>query len=309
MLKLESRADLQRLIDDEIEESLTLEYKDSSSLAKESKARDELCKDVSAFANSAGGQIVYGITEQDRKPIEIDSGSELTREWIEQVLDSNVQPRIEGLIITPVRISGRRHVYVVTVPQALVRAPHQARDKKYYKRQNFQSVPMEDYEIRDALRRATTPELFLSLSLVRGDNAPIEFGYEENTSKPVVLSVAIGNRARQPAFHTIVQLGFHRSIVIFSTGQFQASTRNRDDLRWFLRRISTPPDLPIFQEADMELTRGDLQLGFDFRLASGTAIHKLRIATLVQTPGQTFEGDWLLQVEGQHLRLLRAAVR
>jgi hypothetical protein len=34
------------------------------------------------------------------------------------------------------------------------RAPHQAPDKRYYKRQNFQSSPMEDYEVRDTLRRA-----------------------------------------------------------------------------------------------------------------------------------------------------------
>src|SRR5262245_21148346 len=101
MLKLETKADLQGLIDDEIQESLTLEYKASAALAKDSRARDELCKDISALANSAGGQIVYGIEEEDRKPKKIDGGSDLTREWIEQVIDSKVQPRIEGLTITP----------------------------------------------------------------------------------------------------------------------------------------------------------------------------------------------------------------
>jgi predicted HTH transcriptional regulator len=64
MLKLTTRDDLQRLIDDEIQESLTLDYKASPALAKDSKSRDELCKDVSAFANSAGGQIIYGIEEK-----------------------------------------------------------------------------------------------------------------------------------------------------------------------------------------------------------------------------------------------------
>jgi predicted HTH transcriptional regulator len=60
----------------------TLDYKSSGALAKDSKSRDELCKDVSAFANSAGGQIVYGIDEKNKK---LDGGSALTREWIEQV--------------------------------------------------------------------------------------------------------------------------------------------------------------------------------------------------------------------------------
>ena len=154
MLKIETRADLQRLIDDEIQESLTLDYKDSRALAKDSKSRDELCKDVSAFANSAGGQIVYGIEEKDHKPVAIDGGSELTREWIEQVIDSNVQPRIEGLIIAPIQLD-RAHGYVLTIPQAETYAPHQAADHKYYYRQNFQSVPMEDYQVRDVFRRVT----------------------------------------------------------------------------------------------------------------------------------------------------------
>src|SRR3989442_7947324 len=42
--------------------------------------------------------------------------------------------------------------------QATTNAPHQAPDNKYYYRQNFQSVPMEDYQVRDTMRRATTPE-------------------------------------------------------------------------------------------------------------------------------------------------------
>jgi hypothetical protein len=51
----------------------------------DSTKRDELCKDASALANSAGGQIVYGIEEKDHKPVRVDEGTQITREWIEQV--------------------------------------------------------------------------------------------------------------------------------------------------------------------------------------------------------------------------------
>lgn len=75
MLKLESKADLDRLISEGITESLTLDYKGSPALAKDSKSRDELCKDVSAFANSAGGQIVYGVEEDRNVPSKVDEWS------------------------------------------------------------------------------------------------------------------------------------------------------------------------------------------------------------------------------------------
>jgi hypothetical protein len=153
MLKLASKADLQRLVDDGILESLTLEYKQSLSLAKNNRVRDELCKNVSAFANSAGGQIIYGISEQNQKPQALDSGvpnNKITKQWIEQTIDSHVQPRIEGLIITSIPFDADHTGYVITIPKASARTPHQAPDKKYYKRQNLQTVPMEGYEIRNA---------------------------------------------------------------------------------------------------------------------------------------------------------------
>jgi predicted HTH transcriptional regulator len=84
-IKLETKSDLDKIVADGVEESLTLEYKASASLARESKKIDELCKDVSAMANAAGGQIIYGIPEKNHKPLPVDAGSEssaIDREWI-----------------------------------------------------------------------------------------------------------------------------------------------------------------------------------------------------------------------------------
>ena len=98
MLKLDTKADLENLIAEGITESLTLEYKGSPALAKDSKSRDELCKDVSAFANSAGGQIVYGIEEDKNVPTKLDEGADpsITKEWIEQILDSRSSRVLKG---------------------------------------------------------------------------------------------------------------------------------------------------------------------------------------------------------------------
>jgi len=61
-MKFESVADLEQLIRDAVPESLTLEYKRSDALSKENGKVNELCKDVSAFANSLGGLLIYGIS-------------------------------------------------------------------------------------------------------------------------------------------------------------------------------------------------------------------------------------------------------
>ena len=74
--KFEDRADFQKMVDAELEETLTLEYKASPALKRESDQIRELCKDVSAMANSAGGQVIYGIEEDKKthKPSKVDDG-------------------------------------------------------------------------------------------------------------------------------------------------------------------------------------------------------------------------------------------
>src|SRR5260370_17938535 len=305
MLKLATPADLQRLIDDEIQESLTLDYKASPSLAKDSRSRDELCKDVSAFANSAGGQIIYGIEEKDRKPTKIDAGSDLTREWIEQVIDSNVQPRIEGLVITPIPV-GKSHAYVIAIPQASGRAPHQAPDKKYYKRQNFQSIAMEDYEIRDALRRATTPELYIELSLPMGNMAQVEFAHQSETSKPITLNVTVRNRSTQPAYYALVQVGIDTDLPFYTSTDFISMPKTGNDQYWLGHQFMSPPGLPIFKEIDQDAAHR-LSLTFAYQSSMLGGERTFHLTTSVQTPGYATTENWVIHHRANILRLRPAA--
>ena len=311
MLKLETKSDLDRLLEEDIQESLTLDYKDARALEKTDQKRNELCKDVSAFANSAGGQIIYGIQEDGHHPVRVQDAdavnpADISREWVEQVIDSNVQPRIQNLRIHPIHVALGRVAYVITIPQATTNAPHQAPDNKYYYRQNFQSVSMEDYQVRDTMRRTTTPELYVRLSLPRG--AGIEFAYQSEMSKPIILNALVGNRSAQPAFHTFVQLGIDTDISILSNGDFTpvGERTDADDVpqNWLMRRISTPPEPPIFKEADFDLIRSSMSLALGFHSQLLTRDHWFRITTLVQTPGYSASKHWTILQQGQHLQLL-----
>lgn len=142
------------------QESLTLDYKASAALKNQDKEKNDLAKDVSAFANSAGGVLLYGMLENKHVPIAVDSGVDrnaITKEWLESIIKSYIHPLVDGLLIKQIDLTGKGQsqvAYAIGVPQATSHAPHQAKDHKYYKRSNFESKPMEDYEVRDAMRRS-----------------------------------------------------------------------------------------------------------------------------------------------------------
>jgi len=78
-------ASIRELIASQVQESLTLDYKSCGSLARTDAKKREISKDVSAFANSAGGTIVYGVVEDKHVPTEIDVGylpTDISKEWL-----------------------------------------------------------------------------------------------------------------------------------------------------------------------------------------------------------------------------------
>ena len=159
---------LNSLIKNKVEENLNLDYKAAGSLGKQNNKTTEISKDVSAFANSDGGIIIYGIKEDKvnkHLPEKIDpiNRKEFTKEWLEQIIQDKIRPRISDFKIHPIRINNEQVVYIVDINKS--NTAHQAFDKKYYKRYNFQSTPMYDYEIRDILNRAKNPEIELDFEL------------------------------------------------------------------------------------------------------------------------------------------------
>lgn len=164
--------DLKKLIDNQIEESTTLEYKSSFAMQK-SSWRDELAKDVSAMANSNGGTIFYGIREKEGNnghaipdkliPIE---NSEMSKDRLSQLLSSNIQPVIEGIEITYIPFDEHSGFYVVSVPKG--RTAHQNRlTHIYYMRRNSTVEAMEDFAIRDIMNRIKTPIIDVEFTLVK----------------------------------------------------------------------------------------------------------------------------------------------
>lgn len=137
---------------------------------KYSRKKAEIAKDVSAFANSDGGIIIYVMNEENHKPKELSfvDGNLYNKEWLENIIDSNIQQRISDIEIFPIRVDNliKKTVYIVKIPSSL-NAPHMASDKKFYRRFNFKSVPMEEYETRLLYGRTNKSEIIFKTAWCR----------------------------------------------------------------------------------------------------------------------------------------------
>lgn len=265
--------DLFKLIDLGVKESIELDYKACDALAQTDGKRKEISKDVSAFANSAGGTIVYGIVEKGHVPDHIDIGFDpalISKEWLEQVINSRIHRRIDGIRINQIELeqsSPGKVAYAVYVPQSS-RAPHQAVDWRFYKRFNFESVPMEEYEVRDVSMRSEAPDLRISYNLSSDQAHQPAPDSEQQHIGHVQLIPIISNESPIPAEYIVVSI-YIDSRLQTPNGTSGLSHGGEQSLMahgqtYPCRRLdlihSIPGKIPIFQGLPFQLLSGPLRI-------------------------------------------------
>lgn len=141
-------------------ESIRLEFKSGRMFDGDQKQKwiDQLSKEVSAFANTEGGDLILGVDEdRSSKPkvaADIDGvPAEIGPEQLQQLIESNVSPYLPGIRVRRVQLSARadRVVFVVQIPQGST--AYQATDRRYYGRSEFEAKPLPDHEIRLRMSR------------------------------------------------------------------------------------------------------------------------------------------------------------
>lgn len=197
---------LQKLIDDEIRECDTIEYKKACDKF-DNKAKNEIAKDVSAMANSSGGIIVYGIeTDPDdkTKPVKISFIHNSNIETFDRIVNSQIRREVTG--IQKAVAGGTDKCMVVYIPQS-DESPHQALvDNKYYRRSLAESRPMEHDLIELHFGKRRSPSLKLEVEIINPQ--PIVFNDEDDFSNEIQLRLFVSNTGKKVGKFVKVMLYF-----------------------------------------------------------------------------------------------------
>ena len=128
-----AEAHIKALVSNLSAESPTLDFKRDVP-GRDAPARHEYCSDLCAFANAAGGDLVYGIEEDSEG-----RASALVAQTVNpddeqlRLLDmalNGLEPRVSGLEARAIPVAGG-HVFVVRVPKTW-NGPHRVRTNQHF---------------------------------------------------------------------------------------------------------------------------------------------------------------------------------
>jgi hypothetical protein len=112
--------DLQSLVENGVAEGILFDYKGELYVASDSEKR-EFLKDVSSFANTAGGHIIIGMTEDGGVPtgvIGVQGDLDQEKQRLENLLRDRMEPRIVGVRMRAVALDNGRYALVIRVPKS-----------------------------------------------------------------------------------------------------------------------------------------------------------------------------------------------
>lgn len=154
-----TETDLQRLVQERVQELLVVEYKRELP-SKVPGEKKEFLADVSSFANARGGYLIYGVEADGAEPIACpgisveDYQAEVTR--LEQMIRDGIEPRLFQNIHS-VGLASGRYVFVIQVPRSWA-APHRVKFEewsRFYSRSTTGKYNMDVQELRAAFTHWT----------------------------------------------------------------------------------------------------------------------------------------------------------
>lgn len=173
--------------------------------SKKNELKKELGKQTSAFANSGGGNLVLGISN-DRKiePCEQKVGRQPMKDFLSTMVEQSVEYPIRHFRVHRIPFTGdpSNSVFVVAIEDSPA-APHQAKDEKiYYYRIDGHSKPAPHFHV-ELLRNRITKAVVVILHTSFNIRIPPFAGFDEQHRNKVAFcvdaTVIVENRSLQIA--------------------------------------------------------------------------------------------------------------
>ena len=165
------------------------------------KAKKELAKDISAFANSDGGFLIVGIDKNNNiVGIERTIQNKPIDEWINQILNSNVEPQVfyfdPKIIPLP---NNEKILVVIHIPES-TKKPHMVTEwNNYFIRVNDSSKSANHSQVRDMFeiskRRSDEFIDFIIKRNLKDEDHP---GFGQNKNSKILLSEVL-QKLNKPA--------------------------------------------------------------------------------------------------------------
>lgn len=266
-----SEADLLDLITNQVAEDKIVDYK-LFLPGNSDEDKKEFLYDVSSFANTAGGHLVFGMDEIQGIASNLPGISNLDPDKeklrIENIIRDGISPRIAGISIHVVNLSNGNSAVVIHVPKSWS-SPHLVAFKnasRFYARNSAGKYQLDVQEIRQAfLLSESTAERIKNfrldrLSQIGADNGYIPIG--EN-SKLIIHSIPLS--AFQSAEFIDIPSAAQKYNNFFAEHRF-SSRFNLDGVLLFLKFDDgqIPSEyLQVFRQSQIEYVNGNI-LGYDF---------------------------------------------
>lgn len=156
-----NEADLRRLIDEKVPESKQVEYKRELPDGSD-KGTVSFLRAVTAFANTQGGDLLYGIAAKEGIPIELapltmTSGDQVLQRF-ENLCRDGVEPRLTGVQYHFIPLDGGGSALVVRIPKSWS-APHRVSSgnhAQFYGRNSAGAYQLDVAELRQAFTLSDT---------------------------------------------------------------------------------------------------------------------------------------------------------
>ncbi len=157
-------SDLQVLVDNNVREGREVEYKEVLTITTPEQ-KQEFLNDVSSFANTSGGTLIYGIKESNQDagvPVEVcglkgeNPGGKIVD--MVNIINTGLDPQLHGVSIFPVALPSHegRVAIVLSIPKSYA-SPHMVKSSgRFYSRNSAGKFSLDVTQLRTAFELAGT---------------------------------------------------------------------------------------------------------------------------------------------------------